>query len=235
MSYACTHLTEQGARCRNWAEPGGNWMCSQHNALVAAGKSAERVKLPDSVDYKFNINDRWAERLIAEGVEVREQDFEAKEKQHVAHAEQYGRKAYHLRENIADFGVPVFGPQGLANVSVYELFKELLDAYEIVDVYIHPMWPGKNERMRKLVVYFANGSKREPNKKAIDSLLEFLSSSCWGHVHVWANPPGFTGKIKDTVNISYREQDQTPELVLRLADGMWSSKTYVPPAAEVAE
>lgn len=216
MKYACTAATQKGARCRGWATNGSQLCPScQRKAKV------EIVGQPDAVEYKFNLNENWVRRLMALGVDVRDQNFQEKEQKHIEQAQQHGREAFRYRTDIADSGVPVFGSEGLVNVSVYELFRELVVAYEIVDVYIRPTRPGANERMRKLVVYFAHGDKKA-NIAAIETLLEFLASSCWGFCHVWANPPGFTGKIKDTVNISHREQDKQPERIVRFANGLWA-------------
>lgn len=217
--YACIAKTQKGARCRNWA--------ADDSGLCAHCKNKEAVQIvgqPDAVEYKFNINKNWANRLMDLGVEFRERDFYAKEGAHKEHAEKHGRQAYRFRKDVVDSGVPVFGTDGLVNVSVYEVFRELVETYEIVDIRIQDTKPGKhggNTHMKVLVVYFAHGEAKK-NTDAIDELLRFLSSSRWGHCHVWANPPGQTGKVKDTVNISHREQDLQPERALRFANGLWA-------------
>lgn len=220
--YACTAPTEEGARCRHWATEGdADQFCAQHAGMRNSGRTVEKVLPPDCVEYKFNVNSKWAEELMKLGVELREQDFQAKEQKHFEHAQQYGREAYRFRKDIVDSGVPVFGPDGLVSVSVYELFRELVSAYEIVDIFLRPTKPGGNPRMKVLVVYFSHGEEQK-NTEAIEKLLEFLASSCWGHCHVWANPPGSTGKVKATVNISHREPEKTPAMILQFANGLFA-------------
>ena len=222
MVYACTGQTQKGARCRGWAQDGKLCTaCQKKEGLQIVGE-------PDAVEYKFNVNQNWVRRLTALGVEIRDRSFAEKEAAHLAHAEKFGREGYRYREDVVDSGVPVFGPDGLTSVSVYELFLELIDRYEIVDIFMRPTKPGGNQNMKVLVIYFSHGEKRG-NTEAIEEVLNFLSSSRWGHCHIWANPPGGNGKVKCTVNISHREPDLKPEQVVRFSGGLWS----VEPATEV--
>ena len=230
MSYACTAATERGARCRNIAEPHGAWMCTQHNSLLAEGKDVLKAPLADTVLFKFNLNNRWRDKLLTLGVPMKARDVEAEEAKHVAHAEAFDREAYRYRD-VADSGVPIFGKEGLQNVSLYEMLQELVTTYEVVDIHIKERRDGA-KWMSVLVISFSHGQQAERNTEAFQELLSFLASSCWGYVHVWANPPQEDGRIIHTVNSSHREQDKTPELALHLAGGLWSSKPYAPPKAE---
>jgi len=197
--------------------------CSFHQKRWDDGMTVDIVGRPDAVEFKFNVNEKWASQLMTMGVELRQPDFQAKEQKHIEHAEKHEREAFRYRKDIADSGVPVFGKDGLVNVSVYELFRELIEAYEIVDIFLRPTKPGGNQHMKVLVIYFSHGEKRG-NMEAIEEVLRFLASSRWGHCHVWANPPGSTGKIKNTVNTSHREPDKQPERVLRFNDGLFASE-----------
>lgn len=216
--YACKAATERGARCRNWAE-GENGFCSFHKGR----KDVEIAPRPDTVLYKFNLNESWSKKLLALGVPEKHPDFEAKEHKHIQHAQQYDRDAFRYRKDVADSGVPVFGKDGLRNVSMYEVLKELAAVYEVVDIHIRPRRDG-NRWMNVLVVSFSHGEKFISSDNAFQELLSFLSSSCWGYVHVWANPPQEDGRVIHTVNSSHREERKQPDLVLRLADGLWATE-----------
>ena len=220
--YACKAATKQRARCRYWAE-GENGFCSPHERRREAGEMVETAPRPDTVLYKFNLNKTWTERLTRLGVPIKEQDFVAKEAMHVAHAEKHGRGAYVIRKNVADSGVPVFGEEGLVNVSLYEVLKELVDEYEIVDIHIQPR-RDRNRQMNVLVVSFSHGENAVTNTEALQELLDFLSSSCWGYCHVWANPPQDDGKVVHTVNSSHRKENKQPERILRFDEGLWAEE-----------
>jgi len=217
MSYACTAKIASGARCRNFVMNDGDRFCSQHSAMPRV----EAISQPDTVLYKFNLNETWRKKMVALGVPVKEPNFQQKEQKHVEHAEQHGREAFRFRKDVADSGVPVFGPKGVQSVSLYEVLQELLEIYEVVDVHIRPRRDG-NRFMSVLVVSFSHGEKACSNTKAFQELLDFLSSSCWGYTHVWANPPQEDGRVVNTINSSHREEGKKATNVLRFDEGRWS-------------
>ena len=225
--YACTAATEQNARCRHWAEDGDqDDFCSLHADQRDAGKPVKKAEMPNTVLYKFNLNKTWRERLLALGVPEKQPNFEAKEAEHVAHAQQYGREAYAIRKNVADSGVPVFGKEGIQSVSLYETLQDLLAEYEVVDIHIRPRRDG-TRWISVLVINFSHGGRSISNQPALDETLEFLSSSCWGYCHVWANPPQDDGRVIHTINSSHREEEKQPERILRLANGLWACEKVI--------
>lgn len=222
QKYACTARTEFGARCRNWSILGTN-RCAQHT-----GKG-EDIGPPDAAEYKCNVNPNWVQRLRRDGVEERMPDYEAKIAAHIAQAEDVGRDAFRFRgdQGIEDSGVPVFGEEGLVDVNCYQLFRQLLEFYNSVDLSIQPMRPGKNQAMRKLVVAFFQGQATQKNVAALDSLLEFLSAGCQGHCHIWDNPRNKWGHNKSTVNMAHRQPDIQPKQVVHFNNGLWAVETVV--------
>jgi|GEM_PF-3429862 hypothetical protein len=224
MKYACVAATEDRARCRNWMkENNPTHLCGFHQSRQDAGQEVKRISQPDVIEYKFNLNKTWACRLRELGVSFKEQDFAAKEAKHIAHAEEYGRDPFRFREGVSDSGVPVFGEEGLVKVSVYELLQELVRFYEVVDIFIRPRRDG-TRHMEVLVVRFFNGKECETNTQAFQQLLSFLASSCWGHCHIWANPPRGDGLIIDTVNSAHREEGQKPQQIVRFTGGLWATE-----------
>ncbi|OGZ92568.1 MAG: hypothetical protein A2549_03150 [Candidatus Staskawiczbacteria bacterium RIFOXYD2_FULL_37_10] len=229
MQYACTAATERNARCRHWVgDQRAKVFCSLHQQRKDAGEAVEIAPKPDVALYKFNLNGKWRDKLLELGVPEKDPDFGAKEAKHVAHAQQFGREAYAIRKEVADSGVPVFGKEGIQNVSLYETLQDLLAEYEVVDIHIRPRRDG-TRWISVLVINFSHGGRSISNQPALDTTLEFLSSSCWGFCHVWANPPQDDGRIVHTINSSHREVDKQPELVLRLNGGLWSTEPYVEP------
>lgn len=219
--YACVAATQGRTRCRNWAKAGG--LCFFHQKRKEAGETVEPAPKPDTVLFKFNINERWRAKLIKLGVPVKERDVEAEDKRHRLHAEAYRRKADRYKRSVPDSGVPVFGKKGLANVSLLEVFQELMDIYEIVDIHIRPK-RDKTPWMAVLVVSFSSG---EPSQilEVTQELLRLLTGSSWGHVHIWANPPSLDdGRIIHTINAVHRQEERTAEQILRFAHGLWETE-----------
>jgi len=226
MQYACTAATERNARCRRDSlSCDKDLFCQQHASMRDAGQTVSKATAPDTVLYKFNVNGRWRQMLVDLGVPENNPDFEAKEAKHVAHAKEYGREAYAIRKDVADSGVPVFGVSGLCNVSLYETLQDLLAEYEVVDIHLRPRRDG-SKVMHVLVISFSHGGRSISSQPALDETLEFLSSSCWGHCHVWANPPQEDGRLVATVNTSHREENKQPEQVLRLGKGLWAIEPF---------
>jgi hypothetical protein len=75
-----------------------------------------------------------------------------------------------------------------------------------------------------LVIPFIQGTEKNSiflPEKAFELLREFLKISCWGFIHVWANPPE-KGKIVHTVNLSHREPQKPLQWILRFNNGLWA-------------
>jgi len=216
--YACTARTERGARCRTLLKSGVR--CNRHGH-----QGAERAPKPHVVLLKFNINQKWKSKFVRLGVKVT--DEQKDRSRHEAHARTFGRNPYRYRQ-VADSGVPVFGPPGLKSVSLDQLIQELVNTYkyETVDIHIKP----RKDGMSVLVLSFSNDQPAvEPaSPAALEELLRFLSSACWGYVHVWANPPQADGRVIHTVNSAHREESKGASL-LHFADGLWSVE-HVPKA-----
>ena len=216
MKFACKAATRGNARCRNMVSDLGG-LCSTHSEVPSLVVSDQ----PDVVLYKTNVNKNWSKRLKELGVQLKNPDFEAKEKKHIDHAKRFGREPFKFRGEIADSGVPVFGKDGLKEVSLYELLQELSTIYNVVDIHLRPTKPGGNPHMEVLVVSFSDGEEFVGNTDAFQELMRFLASSCWGHVHVWANPPQDDGRIIHTVNSAHRQDGAQPKQFVGFDDGRW--------------
>ncbi len=223
MKWACKAATKGNARCRNLLDEPG--FCSSH-----ASDNIRESDQPDCVLYKFNVNKKWSAKMKEMGVRLIPFDFQAREEKHAAHARKFNREPFKFRGEIVDSGVPVFGKDGLQDVSVFELLTELATVYNVVDIHLRPTKPGGNPNMEVLVVSFSDGEEAVGNTDAFQELLRFLTSSCWGHCHVWANPPQDDGRVIHTVNTSHREDGKKPTCKLDFLDGIWDS---VPIPSEV--
>jgi len=220
LLYACVAATEEGARCRSFLEKAGE-MCKPHQKMRDEGKEVKFAPPPHTILVKFNINPKWAQVFEQAGIPRRSPDEVDLEERHIAQARQMDRKAYRFRD-IADSGVPVFGPQGVSEVSISSLLTELgqMD-YQPQGVHIRTRIQKKFD---VLVISFSketqSGNSTTLSKKAVELLKEFLRISCWGFAHVWANPPE-AGKIVHTVNLGHREE-KPPKCNLQFNHGLWA-------------
>lgn len=217
MQYACIAATKKGARCRNFVKVQGT-MCPLHQKMVESGKEVRLAPAPDTVLIRFRVNQKWVAKLREAGVRTQPLRWLQKEQKHVRQAERLSRKPYRLR-NIADSGVPVFGPDGISRVSMEGLLEYLISVdYRIADAHLLRTIK-KAQQMGILVLVL---SRQQP---AIElpffSLLSPLLSSSWGYAHIWANPPQEDGKVVHTVNLSHR-LETPPELELWFDDGLWA-------------
>lgn len=228
LVYACTAGTENRARCRNWADANG-LLCPFHQKRRDAGETVTVAPSPDTILVKFNINPNWTEKFKALGIPQKTPDFQKHEQEHVRQAEANGREAYRYRP-IADSGVPVFGKEGLTNVTLFDLLQELLSSSDYNLTNIHLFQRRDKGVMNVLVITF---SKEGENMtfSAADELMKFLASSCWGHCHVWANPPREDGRVLHTINSSHREVDKDPEGSLSFNTGLWSMTAVTAPVS----
>lgn len=219
--HACEAATQSRARCRHNAVP-ESILCAMHKKAEDEGVQISRAPKPDVVLYKFNINPAWKERFLLLGVKEENYDTVAKEAKHVAHAEAYRREAYAVRKDVADSGVQVFGSEGLKNVVLSPMIRELAAAYSVVGLHIRPR-RDQSEKMSVLVVSFAQTGEATTNKMALQLLLEFSDKSSWGFCHVWANPPQLEdGRIIHTVNSGHRQDLVLAGLALHFAGGLWA-------------
>ena len=221
MKYACVAATQEGARCRNFLENSGE-MCETHQKLKAKGEEVKLAPSPDTILVKFNINPSWTQRFEEAGIPRGFPSEVTLEEKHIAQAQQANRDPYRFRET-ADSGVPVFGPQGVSEVSIFQLLEELREkGYQPQGVHIRTR---REKKFDVLVIPFAHGISEKNStflpEKALELLREFLKLSCWGFVHVWANPPE-KGKIVHTVNLSHREPYKSPQWNLYFNHGLWA-------------
>lgn len=212
MKYACSAVTDSGARCRNFVERNGE-MCPIH-------QGAKQAPRPGKILVKFNLNQNRSQEFAALGVPRKNLLAPEKEAAHVQGAEAIGRNPYRFRQ-IADSGVPVFGAEGVSDVSLFETLKELFgeERYCITDIHLRPRRDGK---MDVLVVTLGHGKEVSISAMATQELLRFLVASCWGYCHVWANPPGEGGTIVHTVNSSHRQPDKPASRTLQFNGGLWA-------------
>ncbi|MDP3882497.1 MAG: hypothetical protein Q8Q48_00360 [Candidatus Staskawiczbacteria bacterium] len=211
---ACAAKVKTGGRCRNAAQP-GRLFCNGH------GNGDERAVWPNRILLKANINERQAEKFLRLGVPEVQQDEQAKDQKHAAHAVAAGRDAHRYRKDAADSGVPVFGKDGAQNVSVEMSLCELLAVYTIVNIHIRAR-RDQNRWMRVLVVVFAKEGENVATEPVKNSLREFYGMSSWGFCHIWANPPQEDGTVVNTVNLSHKDEANEATLSLRLNDGLWA-------------
>ncbi len=219
--YACIAPTEGGARCRSFVEKVGE-MCEPHQKMRDEGKEIKPLPLPDIILVKFNINPDWTQQFEQAGIPRRSPNEVALEEKHIAQARQMDRKAYRFRD-IADSGVPVFGPQGVSEVSISGLLTELVQkgGYQPQGVHIRTR---TQKKFDVLVIPFVKEAQSENSttlsEKAVELLRRFLRISCWGFAHVWANPPE-EGRVTHTVNLSHREE-KPPKYHLQFNHGLWA-------------
>lgn len=220
MLYACVAPTKEGARCHYFVEKPGE-LCEGHKKMKEEGKEIKPLPLPDTILVKFNINPGWAQLFEQAGIPRRSPDEVALEEKHIDQARQIDRKAYRFRD-IADSGVPVFGPQGVSEVSISGLLTELGQAgYQPQGIHIRTR---NQKKFDVLVIPFTKetqgGNSTTLPKKAVELLREFLRISCWGFAHVWANPPE-AEKVTHTVNLGHREE-KPPQWHLQFNHGLWA-------------
>lgn len=219
MKYACVAKTQGRARCRNFVDVPGD-MCPFHQKEKDDGAEVETAPRPDTVLVKFNVNPSWNQKFQEAGVPRRIPSEWALEEKHIAQAKQVDREPYRFRE-IADSGVPIFGEGGVTDISILKLFNELQEnGYLPQGVHIRVR---KEKKFDVLVIPFVLGASENGTlpKKAAELLKEFLRLSCWGFVHVWANPPE-AGKIVHTINLGHREPEGSPQYNLCFNHGLWA-------------
>lgn len=199
--YACTAKGDHGARCRKWAK--NQNLCPQHQKMQEKGKPVELVSLPDCIILIFNINAKWAEKIIAQGIKVCYRDFN--------------------KQDWVPSGVQVFGTQreGLVNVFLGNLFEDLNRSYKITDIHLRNRRDGVKYMYGLAMTFAKDGKVFETTQNVLDIIVKFLSVGSWGHVHVWTNPPQEDGKDNCVLNISHRQTDVQPKQTLLLADGLW--------------
>lgn len=213
--YACSAQREGRARCRNLVETNGA-LCPTHQ-----GRGAELAPRPDIILVKFNISPNWCQRFEEAGV-LRSSPSEVElEEKHIVGAQKLGRDAYVYRD-IADSGVPIFGREGVQQISISGLLPELeREGYKVSGVHIRTR---TQKKFDVLVISFElAGESGRLLAEAIALVKEFLRVSCWGFVHVWANPPDGKGRIPHTVNLGHREVDKVPVRLLRFNRGLWAA------------
>lgn len=218
--YACVAATQGGARCRNFVEEEGQ-LCVIHQKKADRKGSVSMAPPPDRILMRFNINPYWRRRVEAVGVKRKLTNWRGIEEKHVAHAERFRRNPYRFRE-VADSGVPVFGPkEGISHVSLLELREELAEkGFLIQDMHLQP------HRDRKMDILVITLSCQKPGMTPFPSgtlsiFQEFLNSS-YRFVYVWVNPPDEDGKVVHTINVSPREPEQTPLRQLHFNNGLWA-------------
>lgn len=220
MNYACVAATKERARCRNTVEKPGE-MCELHQKMRDEGKEVMIALRPDTILLRFNVNPGWAQKFEEAGIPRSSPSEVALEEKHIAQAQAIDREAYRYRD-IADSGVPVFGEKGVSNISIIGLLSELEGAgYKPRGVHIRTR---TQKKFDVLVIPFSRettGNNLLP-LKAIEFIRDHLKLSCWGFVHIWANPPDSQGKIPHTINLGHREVDKSPQGSLRFNQGLWA-------------
>jgi hypothetical protein len=192
--------------------------------LEDSGQSVPRAPKPHTILLKANIRlTTWAGQFELAGVRWEDYNVDEKEKKHVEHAEAVGRQAYAVRKDVADSGTQVFGKDGLHNVSMSTLIRELVLIYQKVDIHLRRRRDG-DPQMGVLVVSFSNEGEATNNAAALALFLKFMDQSAWEHAHIWANPPQLDDKkIVHTVNLAHRLESREAHISLGFADGLWAT------------
>jgi hypothetical protein len=160
---------------------------------------------------KFNLNERAATRLTNAGIILQSVDWQEREKKHTAQAQAHDRQPHRYRTDVADSGVPVFGPDGLNDVSLGRMFREIAErGYVLVDIHLLPH--RKNQWAKVLVMIFKEGTSMDVPPSAAEPLRNIMGA-VYGVVHVWANPPDKAGNVVHTVNCITR-RDAPPRCEL---------------------
>jgi len=224
MVYACKAETKGRGRCRNWAL-NENGFCSFHQRLKEEGKEVKLAQKPDIVLVRFSINPKRSSRLEVFGIPKKGPLSIQKDWSHQDQAQKLGRQPFRYRQ-IPDSGVPVFGREGLQDVSIYRLLtEELPQLYEISDIHLRPR---KDEKMDILTITFIDIHQESApfavSEAAFKEISDFLGASCWGYCHIWANPPNEQGKIVHTLNASHRLPEKKPKQILIFDDGFWRAE-----------
>lgn len=235
MQYECVAETlDEKTRCRNFVEvkiitcrgigyfeEEEELMCSQHRTMKRNGKKVNIAPRPDIILIKFKLNPNWAERLKGAGIHIVAVQKTVKDALHAGHAREHRRSPYKFRE-VADSGTPVFGAGGLQNVSISGLWLELLmQGYRVIDTHILD----SQERMKTWVTSLALQNGEQEPIGFPNEVYEFLGS-CFGHCHVWANPPNEEEKVVHTLNMSHRQDDTKTEVELRFNKGLWAAVPF---------
>lgn len=222
--YACVAATKEGARCRNFLEQQGQ-LCPRHQKEFNEKGTVPMASPPDVILMRININQTWRDRLEAGGIGRKIVDWQRLEGKHVAHAEGLGRAPYRFRD-VADSGVPVFGPDGVCHVSLLKLWTELVEkGFCIQEMHLQSRRDGK---MDTLVITLA---RQKPTQVSFSpevalAVLPDLLNTSYGFVHIWANPSQEDKEKKKvvvhTVNVSHREPEKRSLCQLHYNDGLWS-------------
>jgi len=197
-------------------------MCEIHQKMREEGREVKFAPSPHNVLVKFNINPNWAQTFEQVGIPRRFPSEADLEEKHIRQAQEMDREPYRFRD-IADSGVPVFGTQGASEVSISGLLEELpQEGYRPQGVHIRT----RKKKFDVLVIPFSRlaseGNSTFLPTKALELLREFLKLSCWGFVHVWANPPDGQRRVVHTLNLGHREPDQSPKWNLCFNHGLWA-------------
>lgn len=211
---ACKAPREDGInRCRNHATKDGYCVIHQGCNKVAPA--------PDVVLEKARVNPKWIDRLVKDGVRWQTRDDVALQARHAAMAEANHRQPNAIREDRADSGTPVFGPDGAKMVSVEGTDDQLLAAgFNLYDIHLYRK--DEEDRMATLVTVFSKDKPVTPvSESAMAAARKFTKGAALEAAHVWANGKDRRGNITHTINMCHRLPDTKPECTLVFANGLW--------------
>lgn len=219
VKMACKAGAHDGAvRCRNM-QP-----CVIHPDGEPTAPEADVILV------KMNLNGKWGLRWKSAGVRTTERSGQRAAtlaKQRKAQAEQFNRSPLAVRRQSGsdisvpeamDSGTPIFGPDGLAGVDITGLAEELhgMGNFLLADVHILKRpWKAPD----RLVLEF---NKIGPALQNFPwRIYHELIATCFGKVHVWANPRNVHGNVAHTVNCGERNDGGRPQYRLRYKEGDW--------------
>lgn len=226
--YACTADVRTGARCRELV-PWPQTLCSSHQGV------GQTAPMPDIVRVCLSLQrPEWSRALQREGIPLGQAKDRGEQARRIeAHAQQFGHNPHAYRQDFVDSGTLVLCTfdqgvldsvnlaRGLRNVSLWEAFRELLEAYSLGRVFIEP----RQNKTDRLIIPFYKELTGQPVPQEVSAegmmrlLEEFVSS--WS-VHIYANPPRPDGKIVHTVNAHGRQEKAA--VTLRFNRGLWAVK-----------
>lgn len=224
IRYACIAGDERGVRCRTFLDQPGI-RCEDHQ------ESWQPPPEPDIIRICFTLQPQWSRALQRAGISRGEAKKREEQAQRIVeHAESFGQKPWAYRQDFPDSGTLAMYTQeegipeeenlrrGLKNVSLWPLFKELLEEFSLGQIFIQP----RERKLDRLIVPFYREWKGPPpseeaSSEKIERLLEQFVHS-W-NVHIYVNPPRGDGKIVHTVNAHGRREEAL--FALFFNHGLW--------------
>lgn len=204
MERTCIAAVNGSGRCKNPALGGDrDGLCRQHALIRNSGKRVEIAPLPGKILVKFDIGPKIPENIKEIGIATKEISPE---------------KAGNISLGV-DSKIPVFGNDGLKNVFIGEVVKELFD-YHLVDIHIYEK---KANETKVLVLTFSLDVLQDDCQSyGIPVEFEEFLFANWTYAHVWVGSSS-NGTVVHTIDLAHKN-DKEAEKNLQFADGLWTTE-----------